>query len=385
MQITQTLILSMKIVRLLPPQSLNALRAKRGGGALKRRRPRSNSNEAESKRVGVSSGAGNGVPSRRRFSSFSTSREESSVRDGILGSASAVRFEIDKIEASLVDDDTEEALALIQCLRQEVDRLATESCRLQRASKSVNNCVSVVNAATQTVVKYGLDKSSVNAEIRRELESGVDDERLLHLVRSNWPKEAFRKVNIINKIDDSNDKVLVIVHDIKQKLRKLFGNAPLTGDRFKRGSVQPGQLLVEPREVQTRLGGDVDVNPRTVLTLAFNSGSMDDTFKQLLAGIRKVREVMSDKFCFATHSAPVGEILRKILEHECRNQEDGIPLYVEKPIIRKKVVMKEPPSKTMVVRAEGKTYVDLFRKVKQKVTREEAWEVLSVRRVGNRE
>lgn len=104
-----------------------------------------------------------------------------------------------------------------------------------------------------------------------------------------------------------------------------------------------------------------------------------------MAAIRKTRETMGDKLLFATHSESLGLLLKKLLEYEWRSTDDYVSLYVSKEEATKRAEIRGPPSDVLVVKAEGKTYADLFREVKQKVSKEEAGEVLSVRRVGERE
>lgn len=115
--------------------------------ALKRRRLRSNSDEENTKRVGVKATTGHGVPEILQMNS---SNEAAPVHDALIEAVMSVRRQISRIEAALHDGDEAELRKTLRSLKYDAESAVAESYKVGRICRKCEGSVSTTDSATQT-------------------------------------------------------------------------------------------------------------------------------------------------------------------------------------------------------------------------------------------
>lgn len=347
-------------------------------GALKRHRPRSNSDEDNTKKVGIEATTEHGVSEILQLSS---SDETTPVRDALIEAVLSVNRQIGRMEAALHDGDETALRKILRSLKYDSEIAVTESHKVGRTCKKCEGGLPTANSATQTPRKS--DKLPID-EIRRILENGAEDNQVLQVITSKWPEEAFQNVKLRDDSPFESKGDIAVVFDLATAdaayKNKIFRAAPGVKARSRDGELTCGQLVMEGHS-STDLLGETDEKVDRVFTIVVDSSKRDEveTATDIRKALRRLKEYRIVKFLATDDN--LGQLTRKILEYEARRTEVEVSLKLEKRLREVKQANNQVvPATRFVVKVAGRSYADLLRDLKKNITKEETGDVLSVKK-----
>lgn len=304
-----------------------------------------------------------------------------SKQDSIANSIRKVQEELMKLDELVGGGEVGDMRHMLKNMYVELESALYEH---MRGGVNCNRCQGVPsplkdNKATQT------DHRAEIEELKKRLIDGVGKEALPGLIRASWPAEFFQQVRKVGKKPESDEGNLIIVHDMSGGPNRNLALAPVTELKARKGKVVLGQLLAEPQVLEDLLATTSEDKAGRILTLVLDSRDMERSVYAASAGIKKINELVSETPTYLVSEGSLGTAFMKVLEYELRRSSRVADCYLAKMIEKRRSAPPAIPSQVMVVSAQGRTYADLLKEVKNKVPKEEAGDVLSVRKVGGSE
>lgn len=211
------------------------------------------------------------------------------------------------------------------------------------------------------------------------LEQDLTDDQLLERLPSRWSTWAMNRLTQVTNLTPGEDSCHYV---------NLTKTRP--GSQFH--GTKPGAMIIQDSTV---LEDNCVTSRGTRYTVVY---STEEGEKAAAAQVIKaMRRVVSkpEEVVFVIPPGPEGIFIRKIVIYLSREKKSPpkmiLPNLGDQTRARSRsasVRRAAPPvteSKTVVVRAPGKSYADLLKTVKDRVSREEAGEVLSIRKGRNQE
>lgn len=348
------------------------------------------------KRKGKKREAKEPASTARKSSLPATSRSGSLERDAERGKTEVGEVEdktiltevLNKIEGYLTTIDTlaaeyKDVQEITQKVRVELNRVIESSAGVGAPCKRCKDGAPLMkNSATQTA--RGLEgENAKTEEIRKCLEDGVENDQLVRILSPKWPEHFFQKLKIGAEAPlESRTGDVAIVLDLATASpgfkRKVFRCAPSVKSRSEEGKLKNGQLWVDGHSSRALFEEQGEQEQR-VFTIVVDSREEERTTEELVKAVRRLGEYRGLNYVACEDR--LGFMLRRLLEYEARRAEMDVSLSFEK--IQKEVKGERKdgvPSLTVAVKAEGKSYADLLRSMKERISKEDTGEILSVKK-----
>lgn len=288
--------------------------------------------------------------------------------------------ELDKLKLSNTKREIKYSMEKLSRLVFDFDKkVRDEELILMEPGMNIKPCLGK-DVATQTVRVGGAH------QILKDLEEGVEVEKVPDLISKRWDQSWFLNINetevtAMNK--EGRDRVVVfdLAKDVQTNFgKKMASRSSCLTELLERDTLKEGHILRDVRCSEIIAGEDVQVRERSdyVIIIDSNRGQAS-IVNTLMGGLKKLVEHLSDKAVFCIDEGDNKEILRKLLEYNARRYKRTFSilkgLKVKKPQIE-----RGPETRKVAVALEGKSYAEVMKEVKNKVKADEIGEVLSIRR-----
>lgn len=238
--------------------------------------------------------------------------------------------------------------------------------------QEVTTVVQTATQATQTEYKF----VPVEPDI---LSLDLSDEELIELLPQRWNTRVMSRVNTVTLPVEGQADTCQFVDVVKSKRAKSEGK-------------KAGMIALDTSSMME----DADDETSHVRRFTIFHDTTDDEKQAASCALNAIRRVLkkSPKAIFILPSGPYGNIIRKILIYLHRSCEEPVSVVVPRTDTSRarsrsaSARRSTPPvegSKIVVIKAQGKSYAELLRVMKDKVFKEEAGEVLSLRKGRNNE
>lgn len=330
-----------------------------------------------------SSGSSSDDESKKRaevdMSSGNTERIQTEVDsdDVLMAAVEKMRNSLEELEGIVRTKDEKAIRSAIQAMKFELGYALEKSREVEKTCTCCKGQMTreVAVATTQTPRK--LLKEELRAKIA---EAGDDD--FLELVMNTWPEDVYVKTKLVKNSEDANGADRVLIHDVRNKTRGHLKDVPSTAYMAKSGKLVAGQLIAEPPSAEVLLGEGLEAKKGRFFTLVLDSQDLENSVRAAKNGISKLQEVCKGQLQFVMTGDKLGQAVRKVLEIMFVRAGREVACLMEKVVPEKRrPEVTGPPSRTMVVKVQGKTYADLLKEVREQVAHEGA-EILSVRKTG---
>lgn len=240
------------------------------------------------------------------------------------------------------------------------------------------------DAASQTTRATGTQQTL------KELEEGVAADHLTNLIKRRWENDWFRNVEEIEESAIENERLdRVSIFDISKDVTSHHGKQILRRidylkDLVETGKLVAGHILRDERRGRILHGDEVDCEGHSEFVLAIDSRNDKEEFVRIIINsLHKLADHVNARTIFCMGNSEERIIIKKLLEYYARRSNCRFLIQKEKS--EAKNVVKGPETKTMVLSAEGKSYAEIMKNVRDKVDVNDLGEVLSMRKGKNEE
>lgn len=136
----------------------------------------------------------------------------------------------------------------------------------------------------------------------------------------------------------------------------------------------------------TDLLGGTEEEVSTVFTIVVDTGAGDEdkSMAEVWKAVRRLKEFKIKNYVVADDHK--GHISRRILEYEARRGDEEYVVIMEKRTREMRTVAQYgPPATKVMVKADGRSFADLLKDMKGKVSKEDVGDILSARKGKNGE
>lgn len=235
-------------------------------------------------------------------------------------------------------------------------------------------------------------------EIEEMLSRDLTDVELNTLVHKRWDEDRFKRCTKMGKINPAslirNGSNVIIIHDLNGKKSRFMETMEVLDsvvvERTNSNIIKSGDVYSVKSDCRVLSGAVADTRGPGTAYLVAGDAKNDKIVYELDVALDRIGEdiahdVSSRKTFFIFPNGPVGSIMRKVLEYNLRRNGQYAEVYLEQEVDVKKEKIYGEPTKTVLVEGRGKSYADLLREVKSNVPVEEVKDVLSLRKMENKE
>lgn len=259
--------------------------------------------------------------------------------------------------------------------------IATHEQDLRRVYEGLNALSELSSPDTKTSQATQTDPIAGDDYMEYILTSDLSDEELIELLPKRWPNSLRGKLKLVTDLPPEV-KDTCTLRDLRRVGEQDMGNKLAAGDIIKDEITLIGDQTVEEKKKKFKIH--------------YDSGAPEkETLSCLLKAFKKIA-IQSPNSAYILPSGSMGNFAKKIISYIFRARET--PVYVltlqgdggtrhigNNQIPIKKATPPAEQSRTVIVKAEGKTYAELLRSMKDAVTSEEANNVISLRKGRNEE